>query len=95
MQLLMDKDTSMKTSTIVSIVVIIVIVLGGWYWYSQQNSSAQPSTNAGLNGSPNQGNLGGTDTGTPQQPAGTNDGTSVSQNLALGVSSDATLGQYL
>jgi len=75
------------------IIVILIIIAGGWYWYSSRmQASSAPSTAAGLNGSPNQGNLGGTDTGTVQQPG---DGTSISDNLALGVDSSDALGQYL
>ena len=77
----------MKSSTIIWIVVVLLIVGGGWYWYSTKQASdsvmtdEHPSDAMGLNGSPNQGNMG--------------DGTDVSQNLVLGVSSDADLGDYL
>src|SRR5579872_1350699 len=76
----------MKTSTIVAVLVVLVVALGGWYYYSQ-NMAANPSTAMGVNGAPNQGNMGGTNTGTPQQPA--------TQNTVLGVSSSASLGSYL
>lgn len=68
-----------------------------------------PAGQAGINGSPNQGNLGQPDNGTPQQPGGTaaqdngigdasqpaGDGTGVAQNLIVGVSASQTLGTYL
>ena len=83
----------MKTSTIIWIIIIVIIILGGWYWYSMsaaqptpdQNSTSTPSAQAGINGSPDQGNLGGASTGTPQQPA----------SAIANVASDAELGQYL
>jgi predicted lipoprotein with Yx(FWY)xxD motif len=59
------------------------------------NQPGGPSQAMGTNGSPNQGNMGGADTGTPQQPGGTGDGTSVAQNLVLAPSTSASLGQYL
>jgi predicted lipoprotein with Yx(FWY)xxD motif len=46
-----------------------------------------------LNGSPDQGNLGGNASNSVQQPTG--DGSSPSQNLTLGLNSNAKLGQYL
>jgi predicted lipoprotein with Yx(FWY)xxD motif len=73
-------------------------------------STAAPAGDAGINGSPNQGNLGAPDNGTPQQPGGTaaddqgigdasvpgqGDGTGVSQNLILGISASQALGTYL
>lgn len=76
------------------IVVAVVVVAGGWYWWSMQATPAPatPAAQMGTNGSPDQGNMGGAGSGAPQQPS---DGTSVSQNLALGLMSDAKLGQYL
>jgi len=46
----------------------------------------------GTNGSPDQGNMGATSTGSVQQPG---DGSSPSQNLALGTDSNAKVGTYL
>lgn len=92
----------MKTSVLVWIVIIIVLIVGGWYWYSTtQNGSAMPgmpSTAMGTNGSPDQGNMGSAATGTasqagPAQPTG--DGSSPSENLALGTDSNAAVGTYL
>ena len=86
----------MKTNTLIAVVIALVVVAGGFYFWSTQSASA-PSGTAGINGSPNQGNLGGTDTGTPQQPAGSaqGDGTTVGQNLILGINTSAALGTYL
>ena len=72
----------MKTSTMIGVIVALIIILGGAYWYwistnnqdntmSESTDTGYPSGAAGTNGSPNQGNLGGTDTGTPQQPSDT------------------------
>jgi len=74
------------------VLVVIVLIIGGvWYYYSHNNSMSPSPTGAmGTNGSPNQGNLGGTNTGAPEQP-----GTSASQNLILGVESTPALGQFL
>lgn len=97
----------MKTSTIVWVVVALVIIAGGgWYWYTYMQAPASggntnttyPTGTAGTNGSPNQGNLGQPDQGQVQQPATPDkggDGTSVNQNLILGLQSDATLGKFL
>lgn len=95
----------MRTSTIVWLVIIIIVLGGGWWWFTQPTTPAAggPSTAAGINGSPNQGNLGQPDTGTPQQPdtglgdasSPSGDGTSVSQNLILGTSNTASLGSFL
>jgi predicted lipoprotein with Yx(FWY)xxD motif len=83
----------MKSSTIVWIVVILIVLGGAWYFLAQSPApAAGPSTTMGLNGSPDQGNLGGTTTGSVQQPG---DGTSISQNLVLGVYNNATLGEFL
>ena len=87
----------MRTSSIVWIIVLIIILGGGWYLLkhgSEEPSTATgPSQAMGINGSPNQGNLGGADTGLPQQPQG--DGTTVGQNLILGMNVDTKLGTYL
>ena len=78
----------MKTSTIAWIVLIIIVLVGGgWYWWSTQQGAA-PSGAAGLNGSPNQGNLGQTDNGTPQTPQTTS-------ATVLQASTNATLGSFL
>ncbi len=98
----------MRSSTAVWVIVILVILAaGGWYYYTTQMSAsstgattsdttATPNGAAGINGSANQGNLGGTDTGTVQQPGADGaEGSIIGANLALGVNSDATLGKYL
>jgi len=88
----------MKTSTIVWIIIVILILGGGWYWYStsQTAPATGPSTATGLNGSPNQGNLGGADTGAVQQPgADGQENPVIGNNLALGTDSNAKLGTYL
>ena len=83
----------MRTSTVLWIVVIILVLGGGWWWYSQSSApAAAPTGSAGLNGSADQGNMGQLGTGSVQQPGG---GTSGSQNLALGINSNATLGEFL
>lgn len=50
----------MRTSTaIIWIIIIIVVILGGWWWYtSTQTTTGAPVGTLGLNGSPNQGNMG-------------------------------------
>ena len=75
---------------------IIIIALGGWYWYSMQQNAAQPSDTAGINGSPDQGNLGQSNTGLVQQPmADGAEGSIIGANLALGTDGNTTLGTYL
>lgn len=69
----------MKTSTAVIVLIIVIVLLGGAYYYWANQSSA-PSTALGTNGSPNQDNLGGSNTGSPQQPSGT----SATLNVAAG-----------
>ncbi len=77
-------------------VVAVVVILGGFYWYYTQNPPAAPAGQAGLNGSPNQGNTGGDLTGTVQQPGADGaEGSIIGANLALGTDSNATLGKYL
>ncbi len=73
-------------------VIVALVVVGGAGIYLHFQKPAAPATTAGINGSPNQGNLGGTTTGAPQTPQG--DGTSVGQNLILGLNADAKLGTY-
>lgn len=73
----------MKTSTIAWTLAIVIIIAGGWVYYAQSTPTT-PNTSAGLNGSANQGNLGGTDTGSVQQPGG-QDAPIIGANLALGL----------
>lgn len=55
-----------------------------------------PQQMMGINGSPNQGNMGGPDNGQVQQPmADGAEGTIIGANLALGTDGNATLGTYL
>ena len=80
------------SKTLAWIVVVVVVALGGWYWWSSTETASAPtapSQQMGINGSPDQGNMGGAATGTPQGPG---DGTGVSQNLALGTDSNASVG---
>jgi predicted lipoprotein with Yx(FWY)xxD motif len=87
----------MRTSTIAWIIVILLILIGGWYWYSNSSQpAAAPSTAAGINGSPNQGNLGQPDNGQVQQPLSDGaEGSVIGSNLALGTDANSTLGWYL
>ena len=95
----------MKTSWLVLVVIIIVLAGGGWYAFSMNSvtpaSSVTPevadsSNAAGLNGSPNQGNLGQSDTGVVQQPlADGAEGSIIGNNVALGTDSNTKLGTYL
>jgi predicted lipoprotein with Yx(FWY)xxD motif len=85
----------MKSSTILSIIVIIIILAGGWYLYMQQ-AAPTPAGSAGINGSQDQGNVGGTDTGTVQQPGADGaEGMIIGSNLALGTDGNQTFGPYL
>ena len=64
----------MRTSSIVWIIVLIIVIGGGWYLLDNERSQSAPegaqgpSQAMGINGSPNQGNMGATSTGTVQQP---------------------------
>jgi predicted lipoprotein with Yx(FWY)xxD motif len=84
----------MRLSTVVWVIVIVAIFGGVLWWFMQPPvASPSPSSAAGINGSPNQGNLGQPANGTPQQPQG--DGTDISQNITLGTNGSARLGTYL
>lgn len=89
----------MKTTLITWIAIIIIVVGGVWYYLAHKSApdtAAGPSTAMGINGSPNQGNLGQPDNGTVQQPmADGAEGAIIGANLALGTNSNATLGKYL
>src|ERR1700690_3084629 len=74
----------MKTSTIVWALVVIIVVLGGAYWWYTQQGVTVTAPSAGLEQPA---------TGSPQTPQG--DGTSVSQNLILGINTDPSVGKYL
>lgn len=83
----------MKTNTIVWVVLILIIVVGGGWWYysnymeTGEYGAPNPSGDAGINGSPNQGNLGQPDNGTPQTPQ--------TSATVLQASSNASLGSFL
>ena len=108
----------MRNSTIAGILAVLLAILGGWYWWFHNGSPAAPGSasntapagQAGINGSPDQGNLGQPSGGQVQQPGGTaaedpglgdgsvrgqGDGTAASQNLILGISANEELGTYL
>lgn len=93
----------MRTSSLVWIVILIIVIGGGWYVLSHEKASqgtqeaAQgPSQAMGINGSPNQGNMGATSTGSVQEPGMTGpDGSDISVNITLGTDGNATLGKYL
>ncbi len=98
----------MKTSTIALALVVLIAAAGAWWWFVVPHTEPVPESPgaAGINGSPNQGNLGQQDSGAPQQPSGVDngigdasgpggDGTGVAQNLILGLNADAKLGSYL
>jgi predicted lipoprotein with Yx(FWY)xxD motif len=96
----------MKTA-LAWILVIIILAGGAWFYLTQQKVTPTPQTieetgtpgpsNAmGINGSPNQGNMGQPDNGVVQQPmADGAEGSIIGSNLALGLDSTATLGKYL
>jgi predicted lipoprotein with Yx(FWY)xxD motif len=85
----------MKNSTIAWIAVVLIIIAAGWYWYSQSQAAA-PTGSAGINGAQDQGNLGGSDTGSVQQPGADGaEGMIIGANLALGTDANAALGTYL
>ncbi len=85
------------------IAVLVVIILAGGAWWYMQNSATpmadttpMPSGTAGINGSPNQGNMGQPDNGTVQQPGADGaEGSIIGSNLALGTNASAALGTYL
>ncbi|HUO49959.1 MAG TPA: hypothetical protein VMU25_00040 [Candidatus Paceibacterota bacterium] len=92
----------MKTSSLLWALVIAVVVLAvGSYWMQSTQPPTPaigPNTQLGINGSPNQGNLGQPASGTPQQPGQTSpagDGTGPAVNLTLGVDSKDSTGKYL
>lgn len=98
----------MQTSTIATIVAILVIIAGGaWYYTNSAKQQAAtdtttteqvpaPSGAAGVNGSANQGNLGQPNTGVVQQPGADGaEGSVIESNVALGLNSNKTLGNYL
>jgi predicted lipoprotein with Yx(FWY)xxD motif len=56
-----------RSSLIAVVVVVLVAVAAAWYFMMPQNAAA-PTGTAGINGSPNQGNLGQPNNGQVQQP---------------------------
>lgn len=82
----------MNSKTLGALAVVAVVGAAGLYLYLTQHNTAlpgEPSAALGLNGSPDQGNMG----GAPHQPPG--DGTDVSMNLILGIENNPKLGPYL
>ena len=84
----------MKSSTLIWILVVLVILAGGWYWWHLTSNAAEndarPTTAMGTKDSPNQGNMGGMDAGTPQQPmADGQEDSVIGSNVALGIDKDA------
>ena len=81
----------------VSLIILCAIVAGGWYWY--EHTSTAPATNPindlGVNGSPNQGNLGDSDIGVPSQPQGSETDTTDREHPTLMAATDAKLGVIL
>ena len=88
-------------------IIVALALIGGGYYYIQQHTAAHTavvpptpevvaSTTAGINGSPNQGNLGTTSTRTVQQPmADGQEDPVIGNNVALGTDSKAKIGTYL
>lgn len=104
--------------TVLWIIVALLIAAGIWFWWNgkenmpskeMQESAQGPTGSAGINGSPNQGNLGQPDSGQPQQPgtpapilAWTPESGAdgeitpiVGSNLTLGTDGTDALGTYL
>ncbi|MDB5238284.1 MAG: hypothetical protein JWM46_554 [Candidatus Kaiserbacteria bacterium] len=80
----------MKNNWIIWLVALIIIGGGIWY-FAAPKTAASPNTGAGINGSANQGNLGGTDTGVVQQPgADGQEDPVIGSNLALGLDGSAS-----
>ncbi|HEY4522467.1 MAG TPA: hypothetical protein VJH91_02425 [Candidatus Paceibacterota bacterium] len=89
----------MNTTTLTGIVVVLVVLLGGWYWWSGANVGGQQCTQEAKM-CPDGSSVGRTGPNCefalcPGEVAPMSDGTSVGENLILGVSLDTTLGQYL
>src|SRR5262249_30088048 len=83
----------MKGSTASALIILLLILSGGPYGVYTQPAA---QSTAGINGSQDQGYLGGESTGTPQQPGADGaEGTVVGNNLVLGTDGNATLGTYL
>ncbi len=88
---------------IIWIVVILLVAAGVWFWMGNKEAAPAaetqqpgPSQAAGINGSPNQGNLGQPATGVVQQPlADGAEGSIIGANVALGTDSNDKLGSYL
>lgn len=89
---------SRNTNTVMGLIVLLAAVAGAWYWYEHSStagpSSITPSMGAGINNSPNQGNLGQPDTGSVQQPQGASD-TTQSRSLTLKTATDTKLGTII
>jgi len=69
-------------------IIVIVVLAGAWYWWSTQGASSAPAnSSATTTAQPG--------AASPAQAGSSSGENSVSQNLALGLNSDARLGQYL
>lgn len=74
------------------LVVAVLIISGGYWWLqSSQGAAPAPSGAAGLNGSPNQGNLGGADSGTPQAPSSDTQSTGTGVDVNAGASATVSI----
>lgn len=83
---------------IIWIVVVLLVAAGVWFWMGNKEAAPAaetqqpgPSQAAGINGSPNQGNLGQPATGEVQKPSDL----VIGDNVALGTDSNDKLGSYL
>lgn len=77
----------MKNNWLIWLIVIVILAAGAWYFFAPKIAAAPDTSHAaGINGSDNQGNLGGTNTGTVQQPgADGQEDPVIGGNLALGI----------
>ena len=82
---------------LVWLVIVLALLGGGWYYFTQMDQApAQPTGSAGINGSNDQGNMGGAGTGTVQLPMSDGaEGVVIGSNLALGTDGEAGIGTYL
>lgn len=76
----------MKTSWLAWALVIVIAISAIWLFSTRTAAAPETSNAAGINGSNDQGNVGGTDTGTVQQPgADGQEDPIIGANLALGL----------
>lgn len=91
---------SLKTSWLIVILIVLIVIAGVLLKLSERAAQMQPAGGPqqamGINGSPNQGNMGQSDNGTVQQPmADGQEDAVIGSNLALGVNSTTKLGKFL